>query len=315
MHKEQFAPLVSIIIPCYNQANYLPETLESVLAQSYSNWECIIVNDGSPDDTDEVAQKYCEIDNRFIYIVKENGGLSSARNFGIKNSKGSYLQFLDSDDLLENKKLDSQVEILKKNSDFEIVYSEPKFFIQNGNKNFLVEKYKKAILPKKSYEKFGVLSQIIKHNFNVVSSPLIARSLVEKVGMFDQKLNSNEDWDYWIRCGFAGAKFYFCSTDKSGTLIRVASSSMSTNYTRMLTSELRVRAKIEKSLDNYGGADKDQLCVIADNYMLKTKLNLTGLRKNLYPIFRAIFPLSKGNIFFVIKILVYYLYNKIVKKN
>ena len=76
-------PLVSIIVPCYNQAQYLPETLDSVLAQTYPYWECIIVNDGSPDNTEEIAKHYCEKDSRFKYVYKENGGLSSARNVSL----------------------------------------------------------------------------------------------------------------------------------------------------------------------------------------------------------------------------------------
>ena len=83
--------LVSIIVPCYNQAQYLPETLQSVLDQTYTNWECIIVNDGSPDATEAVAQEWCEKDHRFIYLKKENGGLSSARNAGLKIAKGDYI--------------------------------------------------------------------------------------------------------------------------------------------------------------------------------------------------------------------------------
>lgn len=95
-------PLISVIVPCYNQAQYLDECLQSVLDQTYQNWECIIVNDGSPDHTEEVAKKWLEKDNRFRYIYKENGGLSSARNAGIREAKGEYLFFLDCDDLLPN---------------------------------------------------------------------------------------------------------------------------------------------------------------------------------------------------------------------
>ena len=72
--------LVSVVIPCYNQAEYLPETLDSLIAQNYKNWEGIIVNDGSPDNTEEIALAYLEKDQRFKYFSKENGGLSSARN-------------------------------------------------------------------------------------------------------------------------------------------------------------------------------------------------------------------------------------------
>ena len=93
-------PLISVIVPCYNQAQYLDECLQSVLDQTYQNWECIIVNDGSPDHTEEIAKRWLEKDNRFRYIYKDNGGLSSARNAGIREAKGEYLFFLDSDDSL-----------------------------------------------------------------------------------------------------------------------------------------------------------------------------------------------------------------------
>ncbi|HAO28647.1 MAG TPA: glycosyltransferase family 2 protein, partial [Chryseobacterium indologenes] len=82
-------PTISIIVPCYNQAIYLDECLQSVLDQTYGNWECIIVDDGSPDNTKEVTEKWIEKDNRFIYLHKENGGLSSARNAGIEAAKGA----------------------------------------------------------------------------------------------------------------------------------------------------------------------------------------------------------------------------------
>ncbi len=90
-------PLISVIVPCYNQAQYLDECLQSVLDQTYQDWECIIVNDGSPDNTEEVAKKWLAKDSRFKYFYKENGGLSSARNAGIKDSIGQFIFFLDFD--------------------------------------------------------------------------------------------------------------------------------------------------------------------------------------------------------------------------
>lgn len=84
-------PLISVIVPCYNQAQYLDECLQSVVEQTYPNWECIIVNDGSPDNTEEIALQWTEKDSRFIYIKKENGGLSSARNAGLEIAKGKWI--------------------------------------------------------------------------------------------------------------------------------------------------------------------------------------------------------------------------------
>lgn len=104
--------LISIIIPCFNQGIFLPEAVNSILNQSYQNWECIIVNDGSTDNTQEIAQFFCQQDNRFFYIEQKNQGLSAARNAGIEKSTGKYIQFLDSDDIILPKKLEIQLKQL-----------------------------------------------------------------------------------------------------------------------------------------------------------------------------------------------------------
>lgn len=107
-------PLVSIIVPCFNQAEYLEVTLQSVLEQTFSDWECIIVNDGSPDNTEEIAKKWVDRDERFTYCYQKNGGLSSARNLGLANCHGDFIQFLDSDDVLDYKKLELSLNECKK---------------------------------------------------------------------------------------------------------------------------------------------------------------------------------------------------------
>ena len=94
--------LLSIIIPCFNQAIYLHDCLDSILQQSFSDWEAIVVNDGSSDDTNNIANAYCQKDSRIKLIEKQNGGLSSARNFGIQHATGDWLLFLDADDMLMN---------------------------------------------------------------------------------------------------------------------------------------------------------------------------------------------------------------------
>src|SRR5437868_12767968 len=103
------APLVSIIIPCYNQAEFLSEAIDSALAQTYRPIEVLVVNDGSPDETEKVARSYGE---RIEYISRDNGGLSAARNTGIARARGCYLKFLDSDDQLHPAQIARQVEAL-----------------------------------------------------------------------------------------------------------------------------------------------------------------------------------------------------------
>src|SRR3990172_11035793 len=104
--------MVSVIIPCYNRARYLFETLQSVFMQSYSDWECIIVNDGSTDDTENVVLKFKENDERFRYIKKNNRGVSSARNAGLGIINGEYVQFLDADDIIHKDKLKLSLEAI-----------------------------------------------------------------------------------------------------------------------------------------------------------------------------------------------------------
>jgi len=119
-------PLISVIVPCYNQAQYMDECLQSVLDQTYQNWECIIVNDGSPDDTEEVALQWTEKDTRFIYLKKENGGLSSARNAGIEIAKGEWILPLDCDDKIGSQYL--ELASAQFDKDYTIIYCEAEFF-------------------------------------------------------------------------------------------------------------------------------------------------------------------------------------------
>ena len=84
---------ISIIIPCYNQAHFLDQALQSVLNQTYLNWECLLINDGSTDETEIISNKWIKKDPRFKYFYKENGGLSSARNFGLDNAEGDCIVF------------------------------------------------------------------------------------------------------------------------------------------------------------------------------------------------------------------------------
>ena len=124
--------MVSIIVPCYNQADYLPETLDSILAQTYTNWECVIVNDGSPDNTDEVVQRYLTQDDRFKYIKQSNKGPAAARNAGIENSFGEFILPLDADDLIAPTYLEKAVTVFSHNADTKLVYSKADIFGQEN---------------------------------------------------------------------------------------------------------------------------------------------------------------------------------------
>lgn len=111
------SPLVSIITPSYNASHYIEETIQSVLNQTYQNWEMIIVDDISTDDTVNIINKYCKIDDRIhLFILDEKGGASLARNKAIRESKGQYIAFLDADDIWKQNKLERQVQFMQENN-------------------------------------------------------------------------------------------------------------------------------------------------------------------------------------------------------
>jgi len=178
------SPLVSVIVPCYNQAIYLPETLQSVLDQSYSNWECIIVNDDSPDNTEEVALEWCGKDQRFKYLSKANGGPADARNFGIKHSQGKYILPLDSDDKISKEYMSEAISILEGDENVKLVYSKA---MQFGSKN------KKWRLAEYNYEDFLIKNMIF-------CSCFYRRKDYDQTSGYstDMKLGW-EDWEFLIR--------------------------------------------------------------------------------------------------------------------
>ena len=99
--------LISIIVPIYNVENYLRQCLDSIMGQTYKNFECLLINDGSPDHSADICREYVSKDSRFRYFEKENGGVSSARNLGIEYSKGEYITFIDSDDWVDSDYLEA----------------------------------------------------------------------------------------------------------------------------------------------------------------------------------------------------------------
>ncbi|MEO8255399.1 MAG: glycosyltransferase family 2 protein [Flavobacterium sp.] len=197
-------PLVSIIVPCYNQAHYLTEALQSVLEQTYENWECIIVNDGSPDNTEAVAQEWLAKDSRFKYIYKENGGLSSARNAGLEVSRGEYIQFLDSDDLLNRYKLEKQLACLTDKIDIVICDYFP---FDNETGAFRRERYMNPFPDTNQFKNEIIIkwekSLSIPCHCILFKTKLLSGK--DSIIRFDESLPNHEDWDFWVRV------FYYSS--------------------------------------------------------------------------------------------------------
>ena len=210
-------PLISVVIPAYNAGQFLDETLESVLSQTYENWECIIVNDGSTDNTESIAKKWCEKDARFCYFYKENSGVSDTRNLGIKEARGEYIAFLDADDLYMPNFLDVCLENLVE-KDVDLIA--PKMLEFRDVQNEVIEDE-----DKKDYlysGKEGIA--LFLHSNRITMALLCKKSVMDEVGGFTWHKKA-EDLHCWLKVLFAGYKIY--RIDETLLLYRLVENSMS----------------------------------------------------------------------------------------
>jgi glycosyltransferase involved in cell wall biosynthesis len=203
-------PLVSIIIPTYNRASIISDTLNSVLAQTYTNWECIVVDDGSTDNTAEILADFIEKDKRFQYLHRPNNRLKAAstcRNIGFENSKGSYIQYLDSDDLLSENKLQEQVAILNNTSDYSIATCKWGRFRTIDGEITMIEHLE-------SYQSFDSVEVFLTALANSMGyfpphAYLIKRKLIEKSGGWYEYMSLNDDTEFLMRLFVNVENVYF----------------------------------------------------------------------------------------------------------
>jgi len=246
-------PLVSIIIPCYNYGHLLADTLNNIKEQSYSNWECFIIDDNSTDNTAAVATSFSDKDARFCYLHQQNLGPAAARNLGLSKAKGEYIQFLDADDLLENKKIEQQIALFLSHPEYDIVYSNVKYF-KNNNPTVLYDDItlegSKPWMKKISGKGDDVLLPLLKGNIMVINSPLIRKKMFDEYGNFNELLRYNEDWELWIRFARNNAIFAYDETNGTQALVRVHDSYSKDNF-MMFTYGLQVCIDCSKVLKAY----------------------------------------------------------------
>lgn len=220
--------LVSIITPAYNASKYIAETIESVLAQTYNNWELLIVDDGSTDNTAEVVKPYLG-DNRISYFYQKNGKQGKARNLAISKSKGEYLAFLDADDLWIPEKLNLQLTAIKTNN-IDLLFSQGWLFSETINSNL-----KEFNAPTGLQNANEFLSSMLMQNKVPILSVLVKKECVSRLGNFNEnpKIQNAEDYQLWLRlldnqCHFYGMEerlFYYrvhpnqSTNDFSATII------------------------------------------------------------------------------------------------
>ena len=237
--------LVSVVVPCFNYGRHLQQCVQSLAVQTHTAWECIIVDDGSTDDTPSICAGLARADPRVTFVRQENRGLSAARNTGLQRARGEFLQLLDADDLLEPRKLSSQVAHLEAHRGVDIVLGDVAFF--DGAAPGRLRKWRREGATGETRPVRGqgepVVAALVAGNICVVHAALLRRRVIESVGSFDESLRSHEDWEFWMRCALAGCNFDFISAANGRALVREHAVSMSRTRDTMLTSGIAVRER------------------------------------------------------------------------
>jgi glycosyltransferase involved in cell wall biosynthesis len=226
--------LVSIIIPTYNRGHLISETLDSILAQSYTNWECIIVDDRSSDNTDEIILQYINKDNRFKYFKRpkeKHKGANVCRNIGLNNFEGDYVVFFDSDDLMTSDHLEIKIESIKE-SQCDYVITRTQYFNQD---NFQIDKYYQGY---KSYKitPFNYITQKINW---LTLDVCLKRDIALSIN-FNEQLQSGQEYNYYSKLVHKSVNTVFI--DKVLSLRRAHDDS--------IRSQLKTKTQIQESYFN-----------------------------------------------------------------
>jgi glycosyltransferase involved in cell wall biosynthesis len=228
--------MISIIIPTYNAEKYISETIQSVLNQTYTDWELIVVDDGSTDYTAKIVKAFCEKEKRINYFYKENSGVSDTRNFGMGKAKGNYFALLDADDVWGKENLHEKIEILKKKKNTDWIFSDLVEFEEDKKESV-----------KKIQKTDNCLESLLKWDGRVLTAPsglLFRRKAYEEGVKFDNKFSTAADQDFVIQLA---SKYKGYHISKALWRYRILENSMSRNILVMEKDHIGVFKKALKN--------------------------------------------------------------------
>jgi glycosyltransferase involved in cell wall biosynthesis len=237
-------PLVSVVIPSYNRAQYIAETIESVLAQTYREIEVIVIDDGSTDNTRDAVEPYVP---HVKYVRQKNSERGASRNHGLRLAKGEFIAFLDSDDLWLPQKLEEDLKILKEKPRAGVVYSDADLVDSDGDHL--------KTLKRKGYTG-SVTDQLLTDNFVSIGAHLIRKSFADQIGGFreERELSGSEDWEFWVRLSCVTEFEYLpkattrIRTHQANTMSDAAAMSRSMGYALKLVREGEYLSARQKGL-------------------------------------------------------------------
>jgi glycosyltransferase involved in cell wall biosynthesis len=210
---------VSIVVTCYNYGKYISDCLNSILKQKYQNYEVIIIDDGSTDNTNEMLRTFLE-NPKIKYFKQENMGQAGAKNNGIKNSSGEFIAFLDADDMWADNMLEKELELFS-DERVGVVYSTVRF-INEKNEDIKLKRNSKYLIPRSG----NITKYLLFENFVTFSSSIVRKECLDECGYFDESLKMGIDWDLWLR---VSTKYQFSYVDEPLLIYRIHSTQMSKN--------------------------------------------------------------------------------------
>jgi glycosyltransferase involved in cell wall biosynthesis len=236
--------LVTVIMPAYNVAPYLREAVESVVAQTYREWELVIVDDGSTDETAAIARDCLKFDDRIRLVRQENRGLAGARNTALREGRGQFFALLDSDDLWDPEFLESQMQVFARHPETALVSGSARFLggPRSGEPTRPILRGAPVL----------TLEQMISDEAAVFIMTTFRREVVDTIGLFDAAKRRSEDWDFWLRAVSAGFVFRRNWTPLGS--YRIREGSLSQNTPAMLQEMLHTLGKVRPHCTPGSGA-------------------------------------------------------------
>lgn len=239
-HIESPAPRVSVIVPAYGVAHLLGEALDSLLAQSFTAWECLVIDDGAPDDVAGAVAPYLA-DPRVRFIATANHGVSAARNRAIAEARAPLIALLDGDDLFRPAYLATTVPLLEQDATIRLVTVNARIFGAVAHERVCFEGKQGN-----SDGRRGSLADVLDRSFGVYIGTTFRRADFEKVGGFDTAMAQSEDFDLWVRLMQLGGDAYYAFTLLGD--YRVRSNSASAHAGRLMLGNIRVYEKARAAL-------------------------------------------------------------------
>lgn len=292
-------PLVSIIIPTFNRAHLISETLDSVLAQTYANWECIIVDDGSNDDTLVIINEFLKIDSRVQYFSRPETklkGPSSCRNYGLEKAKGEYVIFLDSDDLLADFCLENRIKFALANQEYDFWIFKMLAFEGTIDKvKFVYENIQEE------NESLWCINEFMKgvHPF-VITGPLWKKNILLEINGFNEKLTMIEDPELHLRALKMGYQLKYANFKNPDCYYRLCNNKLNNSINlnlknNLLFFEIHLN-KEQKEVVFYFKKMINKLVLDNNQFIAYYQFCILGLNKKILPI---------KNVFFGLIILIY----------